>query len=383
MRYKRSAALLLLALLGFVLTAAGIWQTWRTPDLLQYSAIAPKSTEELINLVDGRKTALAEIADAVAVSCVTAVKTGEDVSAESAGTNAQATLIAGGEGMLAVYPRYLTEGRLLSETELKAGDKVALLDEELAFALFPTTGAIDRKVSVGGVELRVVGVVRHSRRVGESGRYNLYAPVKAVAAAAFETVVLTVKPVSGSGAEIMFPTAAEANWYSGGTAISLKKEVMRARMPLRMSAVLGGIALIALCLRLWNRFSARRIADIRRRLEKHYLSRVLPVAILYGLAIALGYAAIAACMYLLASFAVAPLYVFTEWVPENPVKWSAIRTVFWNLATSDARLVQASTSEARDIAFWGGVTRWGVLFLYAAAALAFLRRWLAEKLGRD
>ena len=382
MRNKRSAALVLLALVGLALTCAGLAGTWRVPDLLQYAAPAPETSEGLMNLVEDRKTALSDMADAVEASAVLAIKSGTYVSAGEGGASAQATLLAGSEGMFAVSPRYLTEGRLITDTELKAGEKVAVLDEELAFALFPTTGAVEGKVSVGGVELRVVGVVRHNRKVGERDLYNVYAPVRAVPAAGYEAVVLTVKPVPGSGAEIMFPSTAEAGWYSGGVSLSLEKESMRAHMPLRVSLSLAAIALIALGLRLWNRFSARRIRDIRAKLEKEYLPRVLPRILLYGLAIALGYGAIAACMYLTASFTAAPLYVFTEWVPENLVKWSAIRDVFWNLAGSDARLVQASTPEAREIAFWGGVLRWGVFFLYAAGLLAVLRRLVREKLDR-
>lgn len=45
----------------------------------------------------------------------------------------------------------------------------------------------------------------------------------------------------------------------------------------------------------------------------------------------LGYAALAGAAFLLAQFVIAPLYVFTEWVPEVVVELKSVTGRFWSL----------------------------------------------------
>ena len=89
-------------------------------------------------------------------------------------------------------------------------------------------------------------------------------------------------------------------------------------------------------------------------------------------------AALAALLYGLMTFTVEPLYVFTEWVPENIVAWSSLRDVFWNLTSSAAQLVKVGMPQMRRIEFAGGLLRWGCL-LAAWAALLLKRRARAKR----
>ena len=64
-----------------------------------------------------------------------------------------------------------------------------------------------------------------------------------------------------------------------------------------------------------------------------------------------------------------PVYVFTEWVPENFVEWSSIVKVFWDLVSSSAGVVRLVSRELRIVEFWGALLRWGVILVLLGAAL--------------
>ena len=88
----------------------------------------------------------------------------------------------------------------------------------------------------------------------------------------------------------------------------------------------------------------------------------------------LGYGALIALTWLLMDFSARPLYVFTEWVPDNIVAWSSLTKVFWNLVEASAGLVRVGSRELRVVAFWGGALRWGMVLLLLGAALLPKRR---------
>ncbi len=69
------------------------------------------------------------------------------------------------------------------------------------------------------------------------------------------------------------------------------------------------------------------------------------------------------------TFSILPLYIFSEWVPENIVEWSSIQDVFRNLVSSAAVLIKVGTKQMRIVEFWGGLLRWGIISLLAGMVL--------------
>lgn len=53
----------------------------------------------------------------------------------------------------------------------------------------------------------------------------------------------------------------------------------------------------------------------------------------------LGYAVLAGAAFLLAQFVIAPLYVFTEWVPEVVVELKSVTGRFWSLNRTNSAAV--------------------------------------------
>ena len=81
------------------------------------------------------------------------------------------------------------------------------------------------------------------------------------------------------------------------------------------------------------------------------------------------YGALVGAAWLLLDFSVQPVYIFTEWVPDNFVKWSSITKVFWSLIAESAKLVRIGTRELRVVEFWGGLLRWGLILALLGVAL--------------
>lgn len=366
-RKVNKGACLLLALALFLL-GAGLWNTMGTQGLMQYVLIAPKEEGAIAQLV--KKKDNEELA--IGVSTITATASGVSVSAKNVDSSTQATLFAGTENFFEVYPRYLTAGRLFSQTELKKGEKLAVLDEDMAFQLFPTIDPLGQKIQIDGVELEVIGVVHHEYRVGDLDKFSVYAPLLALQNANYSIVTLSAKPMPGSGMSVTFETMASDYWASGGYCYNLEKEASRAFLPVRYTLVAFGIAAIVWIVHLLNRFLLDRVQRVRMRFKREYLPTILPQILLYILLFLVLYGLVCVLAWLLASWAVAPLYQFPEWVPESIVKWSSIRDVFWNLAISSVQMVNVATTQVRALQFWAGVVRWGVLLTLVSVILFML-----------
>ena len=329
-------------------------------------------TAPLKRLLEAKDTAMSELTGCVSACALGGVKTGESVGAGESSLNA--TLYAVGDGWFEVYPQYLTEGRLIGSDEQTAGDKVIVLDAELAFKLFGGEEVIGQKVALEGEEYEVVGLIRHRRSVGEMDEYTAYVPLLAAADVQFETVQVGAKPIAHTGASVMFENAMTNSFVSGGCFYNIEKEAMRATMILRLFALVAGMYWLLRLLQWMNGVVERLIERFRERLSQHYM-RELIWRLLIDIALCLlAYAAWIGLVYLLLNFSIQPLYQFTEWVPENLVEWKAWKNVFWNLMRSQDRLVSVSTRTLAEVRFYGVLTRWG--------AVALLFGWAVPALGR-
>lgn len=375
---KRRRLPLVLMALGALMALVALGMLSRTPNALQYCAVAPQAGEkgenyarlaaDAVKLGEGMKDTLAWTA---------AGGTSASVDVNAGDRSAQAALFAIGEGWLEVYPRFIEQGRRPGESELASGAKVAMLDANLAFQMFGEDLPEDAAVQINGVKFSVVGTVRHAgslfggRGVGDGQLYDVYVPLLATGTAELplETFTLSALPVgSGGGASQLFEEAAR-EWLSGGTLIDLQKEAMRRTILLRVLGLIVGLyAMVGLFKRM-TALAAGWIQGFRAALKQSYIKALIPRLLgLIGL-ILLGYGALIALTWGLMVFSAQPLYVFTEWVPENIVDWSSISKVFWSLTGAASALVRVGTRELRVVEFWGGLARWGIVLFLLGAAL--------------
>lgn len=348
-----------LIVLGLLAAAVSMAVLCAMPDALQFAVAAPEGEEDLRRALTVKEETAEQLADctsAVAVGAVT-----ETASVSASDVTSSATVYAVGEGWFEVHPVFLKQGRRLTETELRQGDRVALLDEDLAFSLFGSELPESAKAEIGGVEYHVVGTVRHRRSVGEQSEHCAYVPLTSQADAPRDVLMIVAKPIANSGARTMFESTMRSAWRSDGCFYSLEKETMRQMMLPRVILMVFGMSAILALFRRMNRAAASMAARYREKLRWNYFQRTAPMLAGMILCGVLGYCTLLGLLYALASFSIQPLTVFTEWVPENIVEWSSLKDVFWNLTGSASKLVKVGTREMRTVEFWGRILHWGVL----------------------
>lgn len=380
-RFSRTAMLLLIV---GALMQLGAYLALQSGDmLLQYAICAPDVRQieassgsgaqvthydtGLEPLMKAREEVLDQLGDGLSALACGGMRSGADIS--GGGASASATLQAVDLCWLETCPRQVDAGRWMDSGELKSGAQVAVLDADLAFDLFGSESPVDREVEIGEARYRVIGTVRHRRGVGERDEYSVYIPLSAAAKQGIQldTLTMCAVPLTRSGMDQSFTAAMESAW-GPGSFHNLRKETMGGLLLLRM--ILFAIGMVIAVRLVKGLFAlARRFRGQIAALRAHsYARRYLGPAIARILAVTGCAALLLSAIYGLLSFAIEPVYTFTEWVPESLVELSALRTVFWSRTADAARLVQVSTPEAARIAFWGGMARLGgVIFLLGCA----------------
>ena len=370
---KKGVAAWALLVVGAVMMLISLGNLLAARELLQY-AVVPRG--EMDAAVSQLLTVKREVADTL-VDCTSALAVGgvtEKASVSAGSVNQTCAVYAVGEGWFEADPVFLTAGRRLTETELKLGDKVAMVDEQLAFQLFGSELPEDAKATIDGVEYAVVGAYRHRRSVGEAAQYSAYVPLLSANQNARDELLFIAVPVANTGARTMFESTMRANWEQDGSFISIGKEALRQRMIVRMLLLVFGLSVIFRLMRRMNGAAARSWTRFQERLRWNYFRTAAPSLLLFLGICLIGYGALLALLYALAAFSIQPLYTFTEWVPENVVEWSSLKAVFWSLAGDSAKLVRVGTRELRIVEFWGRILRWGTLGALYGALLLRIRR---------
>lgn len=381
-RFSKTARLLLA--LGALMQVAAFLAFQAGGALLEYAICAPdvqkidssasggesapaRIETGLEALMKARDDVESQLSDGLAALACGGMKSGASVSGD--GGDAVATLQAVDRCWLETCPRQLGAGRWMDSSELKSGAKVAVLDADLAFKLFGSESAVDRKLRIGEAEFRVVGTVRHRRGVGERDEYSAYIPLAAAAKQGLQLDTLTMYalPLSQSGLDQSFTSAMEAAW-GPGSFYNLRKEAMGALLLTRVILFAFGMAVMARLAKGLRALARRFGAEMREMRARGYARSYLAPSAARILALAACAALLLAATYALLSFVVEPVYTFTEWVPESLVEISALKAVFWSRTADAARLVRVITPDAARASFWGGIARLGaVLFLLGCA----------------
>ena len=377
MKYRRRILPWVLMVLGAVMALWAMVMLCQTPNVLQYTTLAPDAGENNTTINASMEKAK-EVMQAQRVNYdsmtfgggISRIKLSSDTG------YADVNLIAMDEGWLEVYPRFLKAGRRISELELQRGTAVIMLDEDLVIRMFGSTLPESATVKLNDVEFSVVGTVRHGgsvfggRGVGDVVPFDAYIPLKAAVAngISLEVLTLSAKPRSGSGWANTFLTGVR-QWTEDGQMIDLNKEAMRRTiLPRLLLLIVGMYALYGVFLRLTDRVMGW-FAGYREALKQRYFREMIPRLVGIIALTLLCYAALVGAAWLLLTFSVQPVYIFTEWVPDNFVEWSSITKVFWNLVSTASGLMRIGTRELRIVEFWGGLLRWGIILALLGAAL--------------
>ena len=278
----------------------------------------------------------------------------------------ESPLVALGENAFDVLPRFLLSGRVFYPDELLKGAYTMLVDEEFALALFQMTNVVGREVILSDATYRIVGVLRHSRRVGEAGEFFAYIPLKMahLNGIQLDTITLSAVPIQNAGAMATFDRAAK-ELSKTGTFYNAVREKTGATLMARL--VLCGF-LFAVLRRLLMCLvrSVGRLKEVStRRLEETYMVRVLPGVVVGILWRILAFAAIAGAAAYTFVFLVQPVYVFTDYIPAVLVEPEEIIKTFWGVQSQKAAGLVYRTVTAARMDFFAGLSWWGsVMVLY-------------------
>lgn len=356
---KRSPGLTLLLLVAAAVMLWAVWQVHEVGDNLQYVVDAPElvyNKEEkqhgaaITELQEDMEAAAAEWSASVRAWSLGGVM--QQVSFIGGEKGAAGRLELLGEHAFEVHPRFVLHGRLFYDEEMRYGDKVILLDEQIALALFAVSDPIDRVVTFNQEKYRVVGVVRHTKQVGDFTDAGAYIPLNSVLNQNIQMDALVVEadPIPGAGAGVAFSDAVRA-WRAGGTVTDLGKESMAAGLWLRVLMVLTGAALLFRFIRWLSAHVKSGFLHYKEMLRVTYASRLFPRLVGGVIAFTLGYGVAAVGLALLINFAVQPVYTFPEWIPTVLVEWSDIAAAFWNVWQTPATVLEYRTPELLRLRF--------------------------------
>lgn len=384
---KKTKLAIFCTLLGVLLVLYAVWEIDRVPSLLQY--IAPAETEtpvtggqtdseqqsasRLTAAIKALEDQQEKLAAVVQASTLTGASSQVSVAAEH--TQVGAGLLAIDAQYPLVYPQLPLQGRLFLPEETELGLPVALIDEQLAIALFQMTEVIDRELTVGGATYRVVGVLRHEKRIGDDYDHYLYLPLQALAKAhsQVQTVCLTAVPQAGSGAMATFTEVAQGI-LPGGNAYNLNREKTGANIWARFMAVGVGFALLGLLISRFVQTVINLSATMKERLRQSYLSQLLLFLLLRIFLLLLWLAAMTLAAKWLAELLLAPINLFPEYVPAILVEPREIDRTFWNLRRAEAAAVVLRTPAVIRLLYFGGLCKTGGLVILAGLAQFFAKR---------
>ena len=352
------------------------------PDGFQYILPAPARTQEggaLAALYERGMEELHEMADTLTHPAIAARWQGAGIASEDGNKNVTATVYAVGAGYFdAAYER-LMQGRYVSETDVRQAERVIVLDSGSALTLFPGADPVGQKVLLGGVLCEVAGVIRGGQRIGEADAHIAYIPITMADAQSLpvQTVAFLARGKSEIGSAILMRDTLSAR-EAGGSFYSLSKLKLGAVMPLRWLALIAGILLLLALLRRLNARAWSCVCRFAQELRLRYAYSLLPAMIAHALVYLLAYAALLGAAFLLMRFSIAPLLVFTEWVPEVVVELSSLTSRFWSLNAQNAVAARYVSREVCAIELGQGLLRWGLM----AALLGLAVRgvpWLSRR----
>lgn len=281
----------------------------------------------------------------------------------------------------------LVSGRNLYQEELDAGSRVAVLSESLAIALFRRGDPIGEEIQLGEKHYRVVGVNRWKQTPGDHHNGCIWVPLKALDDDGIRTEVmqLSMRVAKGKGA-VSRLKGVVSPLIANGEMLSAAKEKHRTMLPARLLLVALGLMLLALCYPVLTALSRGTVMRCRMELTQAYSYRLLPKWLLRALGLLLVWGVWGVGVYYIGLFAVQPVYIFPEWIPQIPVEVKDILSTFWQNRGLSTKLVQYSTPELLLLRFYRMVNGYAaglllVLLLkpYHYVAMAIKKRINSEQ----
>lgn len=274
------------------------------------------------------------------------------------------TVFMPGPGAPGICPIPIAQGDGFGRMSLETSEKSCIPDENLAFQLFGNADPIGQTLEIGGQTFTVRGTARFTRTAGDTDGYALWIPFGSCSELAPDIAVLVSDSLDEKAAQGLFP---------GGTYIDLDKEVMRAFILPGFACAALVLALVRAAVSLWNKALKNYAQAVRKRAGIMYAGRNTLYSLPGGAALAVSAVLGIALCALLLSFFAQPVYVFTEWIPDDLVSMDSIISRIRELCAAAARPARYITREYALIRFYAGLMRWGTLCMLLSCARTWIR----------
>ncbi len=356
---KRKLLFVFLLLLSLGCIAVGEWGLNQGMPRLEYAApySIPQScdTEGILPLLSTLDQLREELPEAV-VSAYTLQRGTQVETASGRAASCAAYSIA--EGWFDLYHRTLISGRLLGEGEIQSGQRVAIVNTSLAYALWGDTEVVGSKLMLQQEEFEVVGIVEHRQEPGQTEGRELYLPLSAAIDMGLPGEIQVL--VSNEVRPTVFGSIASRGLPDGQLA-QLSKERMRAGLPLRYLCVLLLVMFLQWLLKNINRLTRQSVAAWRARQMQVYGVEMIVPTLLLVMQWLVCYGVWLVMVYFMLQCAVAPAYVFPEWIPEDPSRLSSYGKAIRNALAQGASLQTTVTESVLAVRYYGGWVKAGTL----------------------
>lgn len=268
-------------------------------------------------------------------------------------------------GWFDLYHHSLLCGRYFGEAEIIAGEHVAIISTDLAYTLWGDIHAIGNEILLNETSFRVIGITDNPKTRGLPQQSMLYIPLQT----AFHMQVQPdIQILSGlNGRENQFENAAK-RYFPDGTFYNHERERMTAGMPVRYLCVAILLFLLRRTLRMINGFSKTSIHKWQDRYTHVYSSGMIGPSVMLGIQCLVTYGLWVLVAYATLQLAIAPVYVFSEWIPEDLSSLSNYIDTFVRAADDWYALRITLTDSVLQIRRCGTFISMGsILFLIAMA----------------
>ncbi len=325
-------ALLLLA--GLVMTVFGILLVYSGWDFLQYIQSVDSSEDGLYTQYGRFEDVRKELSSLTGGNSISVRSWNVPIGTDNG--ESFVTVYGTDKYYFGLYHETLIEGRMPSDRDIREARKVIVIDQELAYHLFPAADAIGHNLRMGKTEWTVVGLVQTVPRFGEANHTVVFVPITTLFNGVLEPQTMEIHLRRDRNT----PTAVLKNEIidkiGEGTWIDLAVKKVSAMMPIRLIMVILLGYLICVVLKKMACYLKKQYLVYRELLQEKYARQLIGWLIGRLFILLLGCVAVSsfimAAVYLIRQV----IFIFPEWIPEKPFSLPSYISRFWSINQAES-----------------------------------------------
>lgn len=368
MRNTRKLALVCL-LIGIIFLVGSMLLLYGKSNMLQFVLDAPAEkdlqqsvSQELIQQLNTLSSVVEEY-----TFCTRAQ--GQNIA--SPFSNISATIYGIHENYFDFRFEALLSGRSINKNDIVNNNPVIMLDQQSALALYSGVDILGKYVTIGSEAYRVIGVFNGGWQVGEADSCIAFIPFPTGIQNGINTN--TIECLMHCSGNVSIASTVVKNtlsaWKPSGCFYSMQREKITASMPLRIVLLIASAEMIGFLFRILKRFVQTRIYRGKEQLQQRYFSQCWRRFAAQLMIALLGYSLALAATWGLLQFAMMPLYVFTEWIPEHLFELSSWWERISGLQAEAAAALHIKSREISCAHIGSLFNQWGAFALMVGICL--------------